>query len=423
MSGTVVPNGPWAGPLNWGLYATYYGDTHVPFARHVRLEPMGHPPSNFLLFQSLPVEVQLHILRFCDSATLFWLMQVCCAIRREASKLFWSDPSVWYIIDGSWLLAGGFAGHAHYDINALGCMRRIVVDFAELQPLHAQVWDDGVCNGVVEFTEEDVMRRIHDFWQTLQGRFPCATHVVLSEAFALPHGSSLPLGQKRMAEACPKSVSVYVSFLAREKGTEERLKRSLWQCVRNSHDPASADWEQVTTRSWIQQGVSPPPKQFHGPVGTYSRYRFLERCSHYQQRARRLLVLQAVEAYYLQHKDFAFICPTAGCNVQFRSPGQWTAHAIEDRHDVDILLPSEHLRTLFAQHDTRLALLKTQVREILVAMQVAWGNQGSQQRQQAQQDFLSQLQQDPLYTHQRPADQSTIWRHYQLDMEGEVYYG
>jgi hypothetical protein len=71
MSGTVVPDGPWAGLLNWGLYATYYGDTYVLFARHVRLELMEHLPLNFLLFQSLPVEVQLHILRFCDSATLF----------------------------------------------------------------------------------------------------------------------------------------------------------------------------------------------------------------------------------------------------------------------------------------------------------------------------------------------------------------
>jgi hypothetical protein len=55
-------------------------------------------------------------------------MQACSATRYEAQKLFWSDPDVWYLVKGTWLLSGGFAGYNYNAIDALAYMQQIEVD-------------------------------------------------------------------------------------------------------------------------------------------------------------------------------------------------------------------------------------------------------------------------------------------------------
>jgi hypothetical protein len=53
-------------------------------------------------------------------------------------------------------------------------------------------------------------------------------------------------------------------------------------------------------------------------------------------------------------------------------------------------------------------------------MQAAWGREDSEQRRRATEEFLRQVQHDALWTHERPAVQSTIWRQYEADMEAEL---
>ncbi|KAF2826636.1 hypothetical protein CC86DRAFT_322192 [Ophiobolus disseminans] len=422
MLHTIVPRGPWTFPLNWDLYAADYGDTYIPFAQHARLEPADHPNSTFTFFPSLPVELQLHIISFCDSATLFWLMQVCSALRSEASKLFWSDPSVWYTIDGAWILAGGFPGHTHNTVDALRYMQQVIVHFSSPCPLEADPWDDGLWDNAGDYTEDDVERRIHDIWQEIQRQFPCATHVVLSNNHGCPPGALLPLDLRRMAEACPPNLSVYASWLDNEKGTRFCLKRCLWRYVHDDHNLAAAEWKDVLVRRGPQHSVLPPLKKFDGPAGAYSRHKYLKHCSEYQHKARRILVLHAVEAFFFQQKDVEFMCPTPECGTVFPTQGQWMSHAIQEGHDVNLVLPDGHLDTLFAQHDERLVQLDRSIDDTMEAMRTAWGVEGSEQRRHAEHDFLSQLKQDPRYRHQRPAEQCTMWRRYQCDMEGEVFF-
>jgi hypothetical protein len=91
------------------------------------------------------------------------------------------------------LLAGGFTGYTHNDVVSLGYMERIVIDFDQLQPLHDYIWVDGVLGSTMESViEESKIRRIDCFWQVLQQRFPCATHIVLSETIAWKAGASQP---------------------------------------------------------------------------------------------------------------------------------------------------------------------------------------------------------------------------------------
>lgn len=125
----VLPILELTGPIDWDMLTTWGGEVLVPFAHHVRRPTSSESTHVCNQFLSLPLELQIHIVSFCDQATLFSLMQVSTIIRREASRLFWSNPSVWYYIDEPWLLKGGFLGQTDYNVDALQNFQRIVVEF------------------------------------------------------------------------------------------------------------------------------------------------------------------------------------------------------------------------------------------------------------------------------------------------------
>ncbi|KAF2028510.1 hypothetical protein EK21DRAFT_69651, partial [Setomelanomma holmii] len=89
---------------------------------------------SFPQFVQLPTELQLQVLPFCHSATLFQLMHVSSAIRYEARKLFWSDPRSRYLVHGEWLQAGGYSGHTLNALDVLACIEHIEVDFGSNGP-------------------------------------------------------------------------------------------------------------------------------------------------------------------------------------------------------------------------------------------------------------------------------------------------
>jgi hypothetical protein len=124
--------GPWTRPLNWTLHATFNGEHRTPFSHYVYPEAVQASRAAFPQFRKLPTELQLRILYFCDSPTLFWLMQVSLATRTEAKALFWLSLDAWYYVSGDWLLTGGLPGHAHYATDFLAHVERIEVDLDDL---------------------------------------------------------------------------------------------------------------------------------------------------------------------------------------------------------------------------------------------------------------------------------------------------
>lgn len=416
MAGSIVPIGPWTGPVNWNMCATGYGQVRIPFSLHVQPVPTPHAAS-FLPFHRLPTELQLHILRFCDSAALFQLMRVSSVVRKEAQKLFWAQPHVWHLVDGAWLLLGGLPGGTHDAIDALGFMQRVEVNLGSYEPFcKIEGEEDGVLRRARgKYTAQDRMRQIQDFWQVLQRRLPRATHVIFSENFATRAGAPLPSGLRRIAEQCPPGICAYVSWLQKEPEYDMRVRRSLWRPVRRLGS-SNTSWE-VFHPTWTQQTILPPPKSFSGPVGAYSYldYRREHRLS--LRLARRLHVLQAVEMYYTEERCPSFICPSSRCQVRFELPAEWTAHAVDARHNSDIILPSKQLQDLFAQHDARLAHMEQQDKDTLSSMRVAWGEEGSQQRREAEDAFLHQLQHDPLYTQEEPPRERLTWHDYNQEMD------
>jgi hypothetical protein len=139
---TFIPQGPWTYELNWDLCTEYTGEVCIPFHLSVQQQDTSTKAKNFPQFMQLPTELQLSVLRFCDSAVLFQLMRVSSYMRKEAQKLFWSYPDVWYRIQGNWILAGGFPGHTDHDLDFLARVTHVEVKF-EGAPLAHNAWDDG----------------------------------------------------------------------------------------------------------------------------------------------------------------------------------------------------------------------------------------------------------------------------------------
>ena len=120
--------------------------------------------------------------------------------------------------------------------------------------------------------------------------------------------------------------------------------------------------------------------------------------------------------YYQQNPQQVITCPDAYCKLQFESPDQWTLHATDARHGLDIVLPSEQLRMLFTQHDDTLQHVYPRADNAFTRMRTAWGEPDSPQRRDAEHAFLDQLDSDPLYTSDKPPKERSFGRYYQVDM-------
>ncbi|KAF2820794.1 hypothetical protein CC86DRAFT_374124 [Ophiobolus disseminans] len=418
MSSRVVPRGPWTGKLNWNLRATYRGETYVPFHVYVQLDNTHQPSArDFRQFTQLPAELQLQIFCYCDSAVLFQLMHVSSATRRKAEKLFWSCPDLWWKVDGDWLLAGGFSGHIYYAIDFLASAKQIEVEFSDLGSFSHNAWEDGERQYAKPPPDHVRDQQIHNFWQTLQRRFPNATDVILSEWTADEAGTPPPAGLRITAGKCPTRIRTSVSCLQKVAKYPRQETRSLWRPRYPSSNQLGA-WE-VVTLDWTRTSVLPPHKKFSGPVGAFCRIGHDKYQNYCMQSAIRVLRIYAIEAYYLQNRQSPSACPFPGCGLQFALPGQWAIHAIDARHDEGIDLPSKQLRSLFQDHSARLARIQQQCTDAMEGLRSEWGKEGSTQRTEAEHAFVSQLQHDPLYTHEYPPRDSSIWRRYQREMNNE----
>ncbi|KAJ4362588.1 hypothetical protein N0V83_010682 [Neocucurbitaria cava] len=358
-----------------------------------------------------------YILSFCDPSTLFQLMHVSFTTRQEAKKLFWSDPTTRYIVDGQWLLAGGHPRHTNHDLEALTHMQYIEVDFTFGASVFVTEWEDG--RYYTEIREGEDQRAA--FWMALRRRFPRVTDVVLTEGTSKRLGTPPDKGT-RLATGSFDGISLSVSQLQWYNNTSVcPASRYLWRWNRSS-----STWE-LTDTSWNPHRITPPVRKYFGPVGAYQRYDHIDMDLAELEYARENHTIQATEAYYVHIRQPPCVCPFPQCGMQFEQPGEWVAHYsqayIRSRtHDGRVPLPPwESLRSAFARHDASLELKRQRLSEEMARMQAAWGEPGSSERSTASQQFLQQLRNDPLYAGEITPEESEIWFRYQRDMNGQEH--
>jgi hypothetical protein len=416
----AISKGPWTKPLNWNLQANLYGEPCIPFALYVQQEPTHPLYPAFPQFHALPAELQLRILRFCDSPTLFQLMQASSAMRIEAKKLFWSCPGTWYRVEADWLLAGGFPGHAHHAINILPYVEQVEVNFDHMDSL-CQDWEVEISRGRTEESAvplQSVEDRVRGFWKTLQYRLPRATDVVVTESTPRRATESLPDDLKIITEMCPKGIRASASFLKRTAGYTYLLERSLWRQAERDVKIAR-QWQQITS-TWTRQSILLPPKEFRGPVGAYDStfYKFHQYCR--QKTGAQLLVIEAMERHHFHERRKPFDCLEPGCEARFGGPGEWTLHAIDNAHFQSAVVP-DNVKALFDQNNSLLEQTYKQDKT-WGKIKAAWGKEGSEKRRIAEQAFLHQLDHDPLHAHGKPARECSTWLSYTLDLDPTYVY-
>jgi hypothetical protein len=450
----TAPRDLWAKPLDFNLHCTYWGEFRVPFALYVKPELAGSSCPAIPQFCLLPPELQLRVIHFCDSSTLFQLMQTSSFMRVEAKKLFWSYPDAWYCVDGAWLHDGGYTGDTELDIDFLACVEQLDVNLRQLGPRNwigttdYDQWENNLDKILAEapvalFQRMD--KRICDFWKILRRLCPRATHVVLSISAEWNVKNSLSAIEKRIVNMCPAGMSVFVSLFRGEEGSCLRIERSLWRLAGDGTFEADK-WELISP-AWVQRNILLPPKDFRGPVGWFQRSDYKRYRLNLQESASRVLLNQAIERHYFHERHESFDCFVPECNAQFHSPGEWTQHANETRHD-DKVSPPDNVKALFDQHKKKLERLNKEMREAHRPIYKAWnlikGHSGAESSRgpilfhqpehddedqaiiyhiesefryecleyDAELAFLYQIEHDPSYAQAKPPRESRLWELY-----------
>jgi hypothetical protein len=411
----VVPTGPWTAPLNWNLCATYEGEICTPFTLYVQPDTTCLDHVTFPQFQQLPVELQLHVLLFCDDATLFQLTHVSHVLRNDARKLFWSAPDAWYRIDGHWLFSGGLPAGQHYAMDFLANLQQLEVDFHHMRCFWEEFNDGLRTEGHNDDLSWDFEKRIHAFWQVLQWRFPRVVRIVISESVPRRAGAPLPDDLKMIALLCPPGISTLVSVLRCKVGDSGHATRHLVQHIAGK-DGETEYWKLINT-TWTRQIVLLPPKHWRGPVGAYLRLRYKLECFKLMNRAATcILLLAAIEQHQLSSHSGLYTCPGPVCEAQFMLPGQWALHAVDTQHRCFAVPPAQY-QALFDEREQRLErFVQEEFHQPIERLRNSCGQAGSRQRQDTEQAFLFQLEHDPEYAHSKPGRECSTWIRYTRDV-------
>ncbi|KAH7396769.1 hypothetical protein DE146DRAFT_50181 [Phaeosphaeria sp. MPI-PUGE-AT-0046c] len=408
--------------LNWEQFSTFNGEIHIPFARYVKRNTTHVVNTTFWPFLRLPRELQLQIIQFCNGATLFQLMHTSCRTRSDAQQLFWSRSDIWYHIDGEWLLAGGLTGYTHYAVNFLCNVQRVEIQFHNMNSFFDD-WIDGERRLVVYDQAQPIRtvdEQIEDLWRLLATLCPRVKHVVVSESC---ERQALHKVHKALVERCPAPLSVTASYLQGTRSNPSTVQRLRVKKPFPYH--GNTDNWPILDIAWTRQTILLPLKEFRGPGGIFQRTEYALTVFIYQIRSLDLLRIEAIEKYHFGTECRAFSCPEPTCPARFTLPGQWPAHVGEfPSHLSQAKLPSEFAIPL-ADHEKELRRIYQRDRwETIENLRVQWGIEGSEQARAIERAFLTQLEQDPLYTCSIPAKETALWKNYQMCMKyGEAYPG
>ncbi|USP76450.1 hypothetical protein yc1106_03724 [Curvularia clavata] len=374
--------------------------------------PCGQNQPTLARFCTLPAELQVYILTFCSADTLFQLMDVSSALRLEASKIFWADPTLYFLIEADWLLNGGYPGYTCYDLAFLEHVQQVQIEYSlEI--------GDFICPQ----EDEDVWVRqdlITTFWGSFTQRFPNAKRVMINQNWGTPpwwqDDSSLSQPVRLLISSCPPMLKI--SALVLEKisfannmsfGSEsERWYRSLYQIT------ASGRW--VGNRLEKHPiTVLMPTKRLDGPVGEFKAIRHNADRISLKKHALWPLMIEAIDrCYFSKGKAIPFVCPFSSCGARFLKAGEWTAHAIgwhaqawRIGDPVDILPQS--LREIFKEKIDAMKKERERIDKQYRKLFSNWNEQGKQQQQELERAWMAQLEVDKIWETGKKPRESMLW--------------
>lgn len=216
------------------------------------------------------------------------------------------------------------------------------------------------------------------------------------------HG--IPKDVATLARVFIPHYTVFFSFLSLPISHIRPRARDLYQL-----DGAS----QLTLvqKAWMRDSVLPPIENITGIVGTY--VKIGERNEHLGQEQKALYLLRH-ELYEKYHfggpKQTPFVCPRNNCDIEFKNAAEWRAHITLSKyrdHDRWVGIgtdnPPFYTSKLPAEIEDNLIAKELEIDEAMkhlsrenIQLEESWGEEGSEQRRLYEEQFLTQLKDDPL---------------------------
>lgn len=266
-------------------------------------------------------------------------------LRIEASKLFWAQPNVYYLLKDYFLLRGGDPDFKVHDSSFLASVQRVEVEFTRFLLPHLR--------GV---SMDDRRKIAGAFWKTVKKRVPNVKSVVINQADYRTR-DFLHLELQALLETCPPTIdasalvyeenpSCVVTPFLNTSSCPTAWRRSLYQFTAGCEDSKLASF---LSRKTIMTPIS-------GTVNEIMRARLVYDRSLLQHSALWPLLIEVVERHHFGGEEVKpFSCPGDACHSLFDKAGQWTIHAAEthipnelDDGLIDIL--PDDLRLIFEEH-------------------------------------------------------------------------
>jgi hypothetical protein len=249
----------------------------------------------------------------------------------------------------------------------------------------------------------------------LQARLPSAHSIVLSESTPRRATATLPDSLKRMAQACPGSMRVWVSVLRSDKEDLYPAARYRAPLVSLDETPPGT-WERIGSK-WTRLSIIIPPKVWLGPVGEFAQIDYQRDRYMSMRYASCVLLILAMERFYFAEQHETFSCPHPACPVRFEAGGEWAWHAVETGHYMQAKPPLRYEED-FAQRDCRLQRMRDKdVYDVVKKIRNEYGKLDDRQQRAMQRKFLHQLEKDSSYACRKPAQECSLWYRY-LDTIG-----
>jgi hypothetical protein len=419
---TTLSYPPWTKGLDRTVYMTPDGEERIPF--HDYIKPTGlstdtpRDSATLWAFNRLPAELQLHILTMCSASTLFQLMRVSSKLRTEASKLFWAKENAYFWVEGQWLLDEGYPGQSFWDMAFLANVRNVEVEYSLTTNARiGERWDG---------TLEVKSHMIETFWATLKAKFPNAKKVILNhnqEIISLEEKPEpFPLPLQLLFRACPEDLESSVLFLEKtSQPTAKPWRTGTWQ--RSVSQRAERDGWDKSKPDKSRQTILMPPKQFKGPVGSYSELVYQ---LYHKIRLQRFglwpLMVEALDRHHFDMgRNESFSCPFSSCTACFGQAGQWTSHAAKihyyEWNNLVEFLPISSVGVELRERGQALEKKTRDVQEQFQKIKKLWNTGGSTIRDEIQRSWMEQLSSDAIWDTREKGENSVLWCEFTREMQ------
>lgn len=361
-----------------GTQCTWLGELRIPFAFHVHQPSSATlPDASFHQFTRLPTELQLQVFRSCDKPTLFQLMHTSRPIRTEATKLFFSDPEAWYIVDGLWFAEGAHPTDGVHDMDFLHYIQRLHIQFEMFVFPEGPLIDDDLRN----------------VWDRIQFVFPRVSCIMISDALS---SVPPPESHKRFCGLCPPAIDVFLSLLVRSS-RHGRRKRIIWRRVAMEEDQTGLQ-EVDGCQIYSEPSIMVPDKPLHGLVGMAQLAKLRRSFFSARKRALKVLRIAAIERHHFFGRTKPFKCPAPHCYVWIEQAEGYTDHIWQShrRQPGDSYVVPEPYRSLFNDANARIKEMEKNSEAEFGRFMDWWGERGSEKREAAKEELSRELVNDAL---------------------------